>query len=169
MRPPVAAALVLSIVAQGCQYNPHAHLYTTRKPECGDVVGRYRLTELHASRRDGVWGLAALDGRSCVVELRADGTFAATNVPPSELGLSGSEALDRLIDDSGAWSIGEVTSVDGGGGRAQAVWGLRLRSSPDAQPRMLPPRFTGQKPPHGLIFTLGDPDAGEAMILTREG
>ena len=32
---------------------------------------------------------------------------------------------------------------------------------------MQPVGLTGKKPPFGLIFTLGDPDSGDAMMLAR--
>lgn len=73
-------------------------------------------------------GLAALQGKRCTIELRADGTFTATNVPP--------------------WKH----------------WGVYLES--DAVD-LDPPGLTGRKPPYGLIYTLGDPDSGDAMIFER--
>jgi hypothetical protein len=70
--------LLLVLVLAGCQYDPHAHLYTTDKPETTNVVGSYVL----ASQSLTPGGLAALHGKTCSVELRADGTFIASNVPP---------------------------------------------------------------------------------------
>ena len=76
MRASLLLTLLLSLT--GCQYDPHAHLYTTDMPETTNVVGSYVLTSQTLTRD----GLAALKGKACLIDLLADGTFVATNVPP---------------------------------------------------------------------------------------
>lgn len=51
-------------------------------------------------------------------------------------------------------------SIDDGFGESETHWGVRLGSPPSAFAG-----FTGDKPPYGLIFTIGDPDTGTVMIF----
>src|SRR5262245_22953460 len=96
--------LTLLLWPTGCQYDPHAHLYTTDKPESTNVVGSYVLTSQTLTRD----GLAALRGKPCLIELRANGTFIATNVPPWQSGLPRTNFFDTLISGSGTWRIDSV-------------------------------------------------------------
>jgi hypothetical protein len=152
--------LTLTLLAQGCQYDPHAHLYTTDEPQKTNVVGRYSLTSQTLTRE----GLTVLKGRVCAIELRADGTFVATNVPPWQSGFPPTNFFDTLVSGSGTWRIASVGSVDDGRRPLKTDWGVYL----DAEtPKFQPPGLTGAKFPYGLIYTLGDPDSGEALILER--
>ncbi len=148
------------LLLPGCQYDPYAYLFTTEKPKPADVVGRYTLTEQTVT----TGGLTALHGKPCFVELLADGTFTAANVPPMKLDSPGEKFFDELLSGSGTWSIDSVGSIDDGRGSLKAHWGIRL-NSPKAE--MQSAGFTEKKPPYGLIFTLGDPDSGTVMILKR--
>ncbi len=156
----VLSFLTILLLAQGCQYDPYAHLYTTEKPQTADVAGLYML----ASQTVTQGGLAAFQGKPCLIYLQADGTFTATNVPPWELGSTGTNFFSSLLTASGTWRIDSVGSIDNGNGSLKTHWGVYL-DSPSA--KIKPVGLTGQKPPYGLIFTLGDPDGGEAMILER--
>jgi len=151
---------MLFLVLNGCQYDPYAHLYTTDKPETTNVVGSYVLT----SQTLIPGGLTALRGRTGSIELRADGTFIATNVPPRQDGFPPTNFLDPLISGSGTWRIGSVGSVDDGRRPLKTHWGVYL-DSPAA--KLASVGLTSPKPPYGLIYTLGDPDSGEALILER--
>ncbi len=151
---PLAAALVLN----GCQYDPYAHTYTTDKPEAGAVVGRYVLQD--QTLVPG--GASAMRGRPCEVVLAADGTFTATNVPPFDFSAPPISSLDELASGSGRWEVESVGSIDSGLGGRKTHWGVRLGS---AGHPMAFAGFTGQGPPYGLIFTIGDPDGGTVMIL----
>jgi hypothetical protein len=153
--------LTLLLVVTGCQYDPHAHLYTTDKPEATNVVGSYVLTS--QSLTSG--GLATLRGKTCSIELRADGTFIATNVPPWRDGFPPTNFFDTLISGSGTWRIDSVGSVDDGRKPLKTHWGVYL-DSPTAKFDAVGLR--GAKPPYGLIYTLGDPDSGEALILEQK-
>lgn len=151
--------LALGLLA-GCQYDPHARLYTTEKPQESDVAGCYTLARQTVTRD----GLAALQGKPCAITLRSDGSFTATNVPPWEQGSPGTNFFGALLTGSGTWQIISVGSVDNGTRPLKTHWGVSL-DSPASQ--MKPAGLTGGKPPYGLIFTLGDPDAGEAMLLEK--
>lgn len=145
----------------GCQYDPYAHLYTTEKPEASAVAGRYKLKDQTVS----AGGLSALHGKTSIVELRADRTFIATNVPPQQLGSPGTDFFNTLLSDSGTWRLDAVGGVDSGWGSIKTNWGIYFDSK---AARISAAALTGKKPPYGLIFTLGDPDSGQAMILEKE-
>jgi hypothetical protein len=135
-------------------------LFTTEKPQASDVVGRYTLR----NQTIMAGGLTALQGRSCVVNLAADGTFTATNVPEYTFGTPPTNFLNSLVSGSGTWQFDDVGSVDNGTGKLKTHWGVRLATEGE---KMASPGFTGKKPPYGLIFTIGDPDSGTVMILER--
>ena len=48
---------------------------------------------------------------------------------------------------------------------AHPIWGVYLRDPAD---KMMPADFTGKKPPYGLIFQLGDPDSGYAILMKKK-
>jgi hypothetical protein len=155
--------MVALLACGSCQYDPHAHLYTTRKPSPQDLVGRYKL-KWQTVTGDG---LLAFGGKLPVVELFADGSFTATNLPPGGPQIS---VLDRdfwrtLLNGSGHWRVDAVGGIDNGFGREEIHWGVYLESV--AAP-LHPAGLTGTKLPYGLIFTLGDPDLGEAMFFERQ-
>jgi len=154
-------AFILLPLIVGCQYDPYAHLFTTEKPQSADVVGRYSLTKQTVV----AGGLSAMKGQSCCVELRADGTFTAANVPPWDGDSPGTTFFDELRSGTGTWRIDNVGSVDDGHGPLKTHWGIHL--DVDSHVRLRSAGLTGKKPPYGLIFTLGDPDSGMVMILER--
>jgi len=148
--------ILVTLALVGCQYDPHAHLYTTSEPKTEDIVGTYVLDAFHLPPEVG--GARP----EVVVELHADGTFAATNVPPWEFGWPGPEFFGSLLSGTGKWEKDTLGTLNPG---HKSIWGVYLRT-PDN--RFHPANFTGRKPPYGLIFTLGDPDSGHAVILKRK-
>jgi hypothetical protein len=152
------------IICGSCQYDPYAHLYTTQKPRPQDLVGRYKLKQQTVTTD----GLSALAGRLSVVELAADGSFLASNVPPraslSVAPEAGGSIIGRLLNGSGRWRVGAVGGVDNGLGE-RTHWGVYFDSTASD---IAPVGLTGARPPYGLIFTLGDPDLGTAMIFERQ-
>src|SRR6266545_5092814 len=77
--PRVFFPLLILLSFLGCQYDPHAHLLTIAKPSHKDLIGVYVVDRFDLPQIE-------LAGRSAeiTVELRADGTFLATNVPPDD-------------------------------------------------------------------------------------
>lgn len=148
--------ILASFTLAGCQYDPHANLYTTTEPKREDVVGTYVLDAFHLPPEVGSTRPAV------TVELHADGTFAATNVPPWQLGTPGTKFFTSLVSGTGKWEMDTLGTL---GPDQKSIWGVYLRT-PDN--RFHPANFTGDKPPYGLIFTLGDPDSGHAVILRRK-
>jgi hypothetical protein len=156
----ISLLFVISLLMQGCQYDPHAHLYTTEKPQSEDIAGHYMLASQTVTRD----GLSVLHCKPCEIELRPDGTFTATSVPPWELGSPGTNFFSTLLSGSGTWRIDSVGGVDDGSRPIKTHWGVYLDSH---KAKMQPVGLMGHKPPYGLIFTFGDPDSGDAMILER--
>src|SRR5262245_16140754 len=112
---PILASLALT----GCQYDPHANLYTTTEPKTADVVGTYILDAFHLPPEVG-------SARPVVVvELHADGTFAATNVPPWQLGTPGTNFFTSLVSGTGKWEKSTLGTLDPGQKR---IWGAYLRT-----------------------------------------
>jgi hypothetical protein len=109
-------------------------------------------------------GLSAMQGQPCIVELAADGTFSATNVPPFVFGAPPITLLSSLVSGKGTWRLDSVGGVGNGTGKTKTHWGVHLDSQ---SPQIDSPGFTGDKPPYGLIFTIGDPDSGTVMILEQ--
>jgi hypothetical protein len=144
-----------------CRYDPYADLYTTQKPLSQDIVGRYKLVRQTVTRD----GLPALGERRPTVELLADGKFIAINLPPPAAPVRDASFFGRLLSASGNWRIDSVGGVDNGIGRELTHWGVYLEASnADIEPAGL----MGANPPYGLIFTVGDPDAGQAMVFERQ-
>ena len=94
---------VLSITCvASCQFDPHAHRYTTAKPLHRELVGTYVLQSETIRQADS----SELNGRQCIVELKADGTFTAANVPPLNSD-PGPGFVARLRSGSGKWRVGQ--------------------------------------------------------------
>ena len=162
--------LVLCVALGGCQYDPHAHLLTLTEPKPQEVVGTYIV-----DRFDFPPELAG-ESADITVELRVDGSFSATNVPPWQLELPGTGFSKTLLSGTGKWVIAKMGQLDPG---AHPIYGIYLRNGPPrtspAPPGedplkglMAPADFTGEKPPYGLIFQIGDPDSGCAILLKRK-
>jgi hypothetical protein len=152
-----------ALIFGGCRYDPNAHLYTTQEPLAKDLVGTYILKQQTATSG----GLSALGGRLAVIRLAADGSFVAANVPSGALKVASEKDASvptELLSRSGRWRIAPVGGVDNGFGE-KLHWGVYL-DSPTAD--VAPAGLTGVRPPYGLIFTLGDPDLGQSMILERQ-
>lgn len=142
---------VAAFVLTGCQFDPHSGLYTTSEPMNEDIVGTYILDRYHLPQD------ITIDPREVLVDLHPDGTFKVSNVPPWQTDDPDKGFFSSLLSGTGKW---EKTTIG-----ADPIWGVYLRS-PDN--RFSPACFTGTKPPYGLIFTLGDPDSGYAVILKQK-
>jgi hypothetical protein len=145
-----------SLFLVGCQYDPHAHLYTTSEPANENIVGTYVLEDFHLPQ------VAGEARPQVVVELHADGTFAATNVPPWTLEGPGTNFFATLVTGTGKWEKSTLGMLDPG---QKKIWGVYLRTPDNAFHSAF---FTGDRAPYGLIFTLGDPDSGDAVLLKRK-
>lgn len=148
--------MILGMLLEGCQYDPHGGLYLTTEPKDQDIVGTYVL-----DRFDLPTGIKVTES-NVEVELHADGTFIAKNVPPWRTDDLSSTLSSSLVSGTGKWEKASLGTLDPGG---HSMWGIYLRT-PDN--RFCPANFTGRKLPYGLIFVLGDPDSGDAILLKRK-
>lgn len=158
MRISVGVLLFLTVI--GCQGDPYAENYTTAKPDRAKLIGKYKLTE--QTVQPG--GLSVLWGTQSVIELRDDGTFVATNIPIQNTDPIPKDFFDRLVTNSGKWDIGSVGSIGYVDRPTQTHWGVELHS----EGNRLGIGLTGAAAPYGLIITIGDPDAGKALMFERE-
>lgn len=97
-----------------------------------------------------------MQGRECSIELRADGTFAATNAVPIVLGGIPTNLFQSLVTCVGTWRIASTGGVADGSGKVKTCWGVFFESNK----KLEAVGFTGDKRPYGMIYTLGDPDEG---------
>lgn len=146
-----AACALLS----ACQYDPHSHLYTTEEPKDADLAGTYTLEKFFLPTEAGT------NAPAITVELRTDGTFVAKNVPRWQHDEPAAGFFATLISGEGRWKKGKV----GGRSDGKDLWGVYLHAPDD---RFLPAGLTGDKAPYGLIFGLGDPDGGYALLLKKQ-
>ena len=149
----------LLLVLGACSYDPNAQLYTMTEPDPAEVAGRYVFDQesLPPDAR-GVY-------RESFVELRADGTFTAHELPMKTLLLCGAFEVDQMrqrASGTGTWRVGGVGFVQPGN---RQTFGVGLITD---EPKLGPFRLTGDAPPYGAIFTFGDPDMGYCVRFGRE-
>lgn len=156
-------SLSVLFLLPGCQYDPHAHLLTTKEPLFEDIVGTYSLDRFDLANNIPIKNLEVK------VELCSDGTFTATNIPPSSIYIPDSSFFSGLLSGKGRWQKAEVGVLDPG---SKKIWGINFQAA-DAAFRTDDNQFhsaelAGDKSPYGLIFELGDPDQGYAVLLKKE-
>ena len=157
----VSAQLVIAcVILAGCQRDPFSDQYTTSRPREEEVIGQYTF-----SRDTVTWGKSAAI-KSCRLELSADGTFVATNLPRAEFPGRGSDYLGDVVNASGKWRIDSVGGGEDWRGRILTHWGLYFDAT-SANLNIQRAGFTGHKPPYGLIFSFDDPDRGMAVFLRK--
>lgn len=139
-----------------CQYDPYAHLITTEKPKSQDVVGVYTLKTQTLTDEQ----LGFQQGAQATIELGSNGMYTATNFPVWKETDIAEYEFDKLLSTTGEWEIGSTGSVNG-----ETAWGIWLK--PALDPLALSPDVTNNAPPHGLLFTYGDPDSGDVMIFEK--
>ena len=129
--------------------------YVTERPSESDIVGVYALTDQTLTEER----LDILQGNVCEIELRPDGTFAATNFPEwEEVGILRYE-LDRLVSLEGEWNLQIVGSVGYNWG-VESIWGVDFAGAIDSA------ELVGFGPPYSIHFVF-DPDGIDAMIFTK--
>ncbi|MGC9367338.1 MAG: hypothetical protein ACP5FK_09920 [bacterium] len=148
----IAPIIILIILLFKCQHDPYADRYLTEKPKKQDVVGFYQLTEQNITEEN----LDFLEGKQSTIELYEDSTYQLVNYP-DWMNIDEQDSLPELITDSGTWYIDKVGSIYHGDDESEDAWGIRFSGINSAH-------LTNNQPPYGLIFTYGDPDAGDVMI-----
>ena len=121
-----------------------------------DLTGRW-IADSHAAKLlDGVPGA---QGRSPTLDLRQDGSMAATNVPDRMVGNANFDGPIALVDGAGTWEVAieegkQVVRLRFRSFAGRSVdWGTRLQLS--RVPRMV------------LWFDLEDPDQGKQFGFAR--
>lgn len=150
------ASWLLMFLVVGCQYDPNAHLLSDDKPTIEDLVGVYVKDRILIPAGSGA------EPEEIIVELRGDGSFIATNVPPWTLGQPEPDFYSSFVSDTGHWVINRLGTRDPGG---HPIWGVYLR---DPGNDIHPANVIGERGHFGLIFTIGDPDQGDAITLKRK-
>jgi hypothetical protein len=160
-------ALVTLLYISGCQYDPHAHAYTTQKPSVKDIEGEYEFSEIYMESyapgiRDKVHKLASLP----TVHIYPDGRLTASNFPYFSETRQGFEYRFedfRSLDTT--WEQAVVGGIGDGSGKILDHQGLSLSKLPL---HLSSVGFTGTKKIDGLIFGFGDPDSGDAIIFRKK-
>lgn len=148
----VLIVFILVIILFKCQHDPYAHRYLTEEPNQEDVVGVYQLVEQTVMEGD----LGFLEGDQSTIELYEDSTYQVVNFP-DWMNTDEQDSVPELVTTSGTWYIDKVGSIYHGNDDSEDAWGIRFSEISSAH-------LTNDQPPYGLIFTYGDPDAGEVMI-----
>jgi hypothetical protein len=146
--------LLFTIFICGCQYDPHAHLLATTKPSPSEIIGTYILDQSFLPAN--INNLPRI-----TVELHGDGTFIAKNIPSEGSDIPDENFLATLVSCTGKWEIDEMGILDD----KYKIWGVYLRSE---NQKIQSPQFTGKYPHLGLIFELGDPDCGYALLMKKQ-
>ena len=151
----ILALALFAVVTVACA-SPYAHLLTTQQPSAADLVGVY-VYRLH-SLPD--LDFKRLPGGPPRLELRADGTFAARNLPRNGFA---STTFTSVASPIGRWTIQTTGSVETWRGLKE-VWGIGFGGLDVLDPVSL----SGDAPPYGIIAQFDDPDLGYVLMLRRE-
>ena len=152
----LAAVAMICSSSVGCQFDPWASRYTKVQPGNRLLDGVYRampdslayLNEHH------------YPNNIPLIELKPDGTFCAEAMPDCWISETG-ESKGRLYSGTGRWRIV----------KHQEWWAVSLSFAAPFGP--YPEGFgtdvmlIGDKAPYTLILTIGDPDSGEVLQLSR--
>jgi len=145
-------------IATAC-YSPYADESLIVKPKKEDVVGNY------------VFGFQTVDNsldkeqlRKGRLEIKGDGTFNIVKLPALEI-VKPRTYKWAITSLSGTWTIETIGTIDFGAGGLKQHWGLILDSAPD---ELKYAGLMGKEKPIGIMFTFGDPDSGEVVMLEKK-
>jgi len=148
-------SILLSLIAllvSGCQFDPYTERYTSVRPESADLAGAYRLTResevLIRERR----GSPVPSSR---ITIRPNGAITFRDVPDLMTDFF-ADSSGALLSGAGTWRIE----------RRQSQWWALYVDLPE-QRLWTEVLLIGDKSPYILHFTIGDPDAGDALQFER--
>lgn len=163
----VVVSLLALLVFSACQYDPHAHTYTTAKPSVGDIVGEYELSQIYMDGyAPGIRDRVRMLPSPPTVHIHPDGRFTASSFPyflETRQGFEYRFEDFRSLDTT--WEQAVVGSIGDGSAKITHHQGIRLIGLPAF---LNSPGFTGTKKVEGLIFAFGDPDSGDAIIFKKK-
>ena len=156
------------ILAVGCQYNPHAHRFSTHKPAIEEAAGTYVLADVFvdsvkAGLNKEIGGYAA----TSQIVLRNDGTARLIRFPVFLAPDSFHYTYQGPEDLEARWAIDSTGTVSSGGDHSKTIYGIHF-TFPDGRALFDNPTFTGSPRVDGMIFTLGDPDQGEILGFRKQ-
>ena len=140
--------------------------YLRTLPESVDLVGRYQLIAWQSCIPADV---AATKNANAdySIELHADGTFTATNVPRA-LPSDGSDTGDRLeAAVTGQWHVDVVAGTGEYVGGADGFARVQFTSDPTISSANLMHGVLDEGPPYRLVFVLGDRTEGDGLTFRR--
>ena len=159
--------LVAILLLSGCQYDPHAHTYTTVKPSVAEIAGEYELAQIcMESYAPGIREKAQKLPSHPTIHIYSDGRITASDFPyffETRQGFEYRFEDFRSLDTT--WEQAAVGSIGDGSGNTKNHQGIRLADLPVY---LSSPGFTGAKKVEGLIFGFGDPDSGDAIIFKKK-
>lgn len=151
-----ATALALApFLVVGCQYDPYSDQYARASPPRGAIVGRWGLD---AGSRAMIRSMGYPVSEP-TLEFRDDGTFVARDIPDC-WNFDGREVRKKTESGAGTWSLGTN----------QGYWVLRpllTEINGEKRGRGVLLQLTGQATPYKILATVGDPDAGKAMVFEK--
>lgn len=144
---------------RGLSHWPHVpppELFVTVQPKESDVVGLYELKSQTVTTN----GLAAMGGKVCELELRADGTFSVTNYPTWAGIKFTTPDNTEFISTKGRWKLDNTAS----GGNGQSYWSVRFS---ETLGRMQTLELRSKGSPYDLMGTYGDADEGRVVTFGK--
>jgi hypothetical protein len=145
------------VLLAGCQYNPFAHEFTSRRPDHETVIGRYMPDDETKRRLRSRFAIEV--SPECEFVLNSDRTFVARRLPhcwyktfdcgPGTETWEGTWAIEKNQD---WWAIGlHLTSRNG-----------------EPTDYHMPLMLRREAPPYLLHLTIGDSDSGDALAFQHE-
>ena len=136
---------------------PPPELYVVTQPKLEDVAGVYHLNRQTITPD----GLAVLEGRSCQLDLRPDGTFTATNYPQWAPDTNPVPQIAGFISTTGRWRCDTVNINYNG----HECWGVVFA---DAKVGIDSLALRSKGAPYDLMLTYGDGDDGTVMVFGKQ-
>jgi hypothetical protein len=146
----------------GCRRNPWADQFLTRQPRETDLVGSYGIDSQTLARNISVLNTSVLINPDSEIVLSADHHAQFSHMPE----IRAIPPPSCLVDGSGSWSLGRndayfVVDVQIHPNDVRATGGC---DGPIYHEQLM---IYGKNPPYKLHFTIGDPDAGDALQFEK--
>lgn len=154
-----ATIITLLTITTSC-YSPYADESLTIEPTNEDVIGSY---EFDFQTVDNSLDKEELKKGQLIIN--SNKTFEIVELPAFETIKPMTYKFGKQISLTGSWTIGTIGTIDFGSGGLKKHWGLILDSAPD---ELKYAGLMGKEKPTGVMFTFGDPDSGEVIMLKKK-